>query len=311
MQIIQCVPNFSEGRRKEVIARLGAAVRGVPGIRLLDVQSDADHNRSVLTFIGPPQPVLAAALAAMRVATESIDMEQHTGSHPRIGATDVVPFVPVAGVALDQCVQFARRFGELVASELHIPVYLYGAAAQRDERVLLANIRRGQYEGLKAEVDQTGRRPDFGEPRLHPTAGATAVGARRPMVAYNVYLSGVEMAVARRIARQVRERDGGLPGVQAIGLDVAATEQVQVSMNLLDTDQTSIWRAYQEVRQLAEAAGGTVVRSEVIGLVTLSAVTGSLAEAIGCHELAARQVLEAHLVGSGPAEEEDEKCPAQ
>lgn len=311
MQIIQCVPNFSEGRRKEVIARLGAAVRGVPGIRLLDVQSDPDHNRSVLTFLGPPEPLLAAALAATRVATETIDMEQHTGSHPRIGATDVVPFVPVAGATLDQCVQLARRFGELVASELQIPIYLYGAAAQNDQRVLLANIRRGQYEGLKSEIEQSSRRPDFGEARLHPTAGATAVGARPPMAAYNVYLSGVELAVAKRIARAVRERDGGLPGVQAIGLDVAGTEQVQVSMNLLDTDKTSLWRAYREVRQLAEAAGGTVVRSEVIGLVTLSAVTGSLSEAIGCRELDARQVLEAHLLGCGPAEEEDEKCPTE
>ena len=303
LEIIQCVPNFSEGRRTTVIEALAAAVNGVSGVKLLDVQSDPDHNRSVLTFVGPPEPTLTAAAAAVRKATELIDMEEHTGSHPRLGATDVVPFVPVGEAGIDRCIDLAHRLGDIVAEELGIPVYLYGAAAERPERTVLADIRRGQYERLKDEIEQPHRRPDRGPARLHPTAGATVVGARPPMVAYNVYLKGGTLALAKSIARRIRERNGGLPRVQAIGLEVAGDE-VQVSMNLLDTEQTSIWRAFCAVKDLAQAAGAEVVRSEIVGLITLAALTGSFAQAGLCPDLGPAQVLESHLIGlaAPPAE---------
>jgi glutamate formiminotransferase / 5-formyltetrahydrofolate cyclo-ligase len=268
------------------------------------VQSDPDHNRSVLTFVGAPDPVLTAAMAAIRKATDLIDMQHHTGSHPRLGATDVVPFVPVAGSSIEDCVDLARRLGERVAAELDIPVYLYGAAATRPERALVADIRRGQYEGLRQDIGLPARQPDFGEPRIHPTAGATVIGARLPMVAYNVYLSGADLSVAKAIAKQVRERGGGLPRVQAIGLAVEGSGQVQVSMNLLDTRQTSIWRAFCEVQRLAAEAGAEVTRSEVVGLITLDALASAFAETIACPDLGAAQVLESHLIGiSGPRAE--------
>lgn len=296
MAVIECVPNFSEGRRQPVLDALAGAVSGVEGVRLLDVQADPDHNRSVLTFVGQAPAVLAAAMAAVTTATELIDMEEHQGSHPRIGATDVVPFVPIAGATLADCAELARRLGSMIAEQLAIPVYLYGAAATSPERAVLADLRRGQYEGLKTEIALPERRPDFGPARMHPTAGATVVGARLPMVAYNVYLQGGDLRLAKAIARRIRERNGGLPGVQAIGLTVESGE-VQVSMNLLDTSRTSIWRAFSEVARLAAEAGAVAVRSEIVGLVTMGAVAGALAEAIACPDLTSAQILESHLLG--------------
>lgn len=293
MKLVECVPNFSEGRDRRVVEALVEAVKSRPAVVLLDVQADPDHNRSVLTFAGPGNEVLEAAMAAARVAAGLIDMDKHSGSHPRIGATDVVPFVPVGGTTPEECVDLARQLGARIAAELDIPVYLYGLAAARPDRRNLADIRRGQYEGLRREIGLPERMPDFGPPRMHPTAGATVVGARLPMVAFNVYLEGLTVDGARSIARAVRERSGGLPRVQAIGLEVAGGG-VQVSMNLLDTRQTSIWKAASEVRRLAEQAGGRMTRTEVVGLVTLEAVASSLAEALCCPGLA-DQVLEARL----------------
>ncbi len=297
MEIIECVPNFSEGRRRPVVDALAATVSGVEGVTLLNVQLDADHNRSVLTFVGAPEPVLTAAMAAVRKAAELIDMETHQGSHPRIGATDVVPFVPVAGADIGRCIDLANQLGAMIADELKIPVYLYGAAARTPGRASLADIRRGQYEVLKSEIALPERCPDYGLPRMHPSAGATVVGARLPMVAYNVYLQNASLKLARSIARRVRERNDGLPRVQAIGLEVE-TGEVQVSMNLLDTDQTSIWRAFCEVATLAREAGAQAVRSEIVGLVTMQAVAGALGEAIACPELSSGLILETHLLGA-------------
>jgi len=292
--LVECVPNFSAGRDRMVIDALAEAVRSREPVSLLDVQSDPDHNRCVLTFVGPDQEVLEAALAAIRVATGLIEMDKHSGSHPRIGATDVVPFVPIGGTSLDDCVLLARQLGARIAGELEIPVYLYGAAAARPERVSLADIRRGQYEALKNEIALPARMPDFGPARMHPTAGATVVGARLPMVAFNVYLGGLGVSEAKAIARAVRERSGGLPRVQAIGLEVAGSEEVQVSMNLLDTRATSIWTAAEAVRRLAEQAGGRAIRSEIVGLVSLDAVASALSEALSSPDLSG-QVLEARL----------------
>ncbi len=303
MEIIECVPNFSEGRRKPVVDALAATVSGVKGITLLDVQSDADHNRCVLTFVGAPEQVLEAAMGAIRKAAALIDMETHQGSHPRIGATDVVPFVPVAGADIGRCVDLANELGAMVADELGIPVYLYGAAARTPSRASLADIRRGQYEALKTEIARPERHPDYGPPRMHPSAGATAIGARLPMVAYNVYLQNADVKLARSIARRIRERDGGLPCVQAIGLEVK-TGEVQVSMNLLDTGKTSIWRAFSVVAALAHEAGARAVRSEIVGLVTTEAVAGSLGEAIACPELDPQLILETHLLGAARGQSE-------
>lgn len=295
MRVIECVPNFSEGRRMWVVEQLQKAASGVGGVAVLDVQADPDHNRSVLTFVGSPAAVVEAALACAREATELINMETHQGSHPRIGATDVIPFVPVSGTSLEECAELARELGRKLSEELGIPVYLYGAAASRPERASLPDIRRGQYEGLKESVATPERLPDFGPPQLHPTAGATAVGARLPMVAFNVYLKGADLRVARSIARRVRERGGLLPRVQAIGLEVGEGE-TQVSMNLLDTGVTSIWRAFTAVRGIAGEAGAEVVRSEVVGLIGAAAAAGSLAEALCCPGLAPEQLLEVRLV---------------
>ncbi len=298
LRLVQCVPNFSEGRDRRVIDALVDAVRGYRAVALLDVQADPDHNRSVLTFAGPGEEVLGAAMAATRVATALIEMDKHHGSHPRIGATDVVPFVPVGGTTPEECVALAHRLAAQIAGGLGIPVYMYGLAATRPERQVLADIRRGQYEILKDEIALPHRHPDYGPPVMHPTAGATVVGARLPMVAFNVYLEAISVEKAKAIARSVRERSGGLPRVQAIGLEVAGGE-VQVSMNLLDTGVTSIWKAADEVGRLAAQAGGRITRTEVVGLVTLDAVAGALSEALRCPGLV-DQVLEGRLARRMP-----------
>src|SRR3989442_14774964 len=230
---VECVPNFSEGRDAATIAALRSAITGVAGVQLLDVQSDAAHNRSVFTFVAPPGAAVDAAFAAMRVATQRIDLTKHSGEHPRMGATDVVPFVPVAGITMDECVALARTLGERVGTELAIPVFLYARAATRPERVLLPDVRKGEFEGLRERTLQ----PDFGPPRGHPTAGATAIGARPFLVAFNVYLDTQEMAVPKQIAKQIRTSSGGLPGGQASGFLLDGLGAV--SMNLLDIDITS------------------------------------------------------------------------
>src|SRR5256884_1592190 len=214
--LIECVPNFSEGRNAATIEALRAALTSVPGVRLLDVQADASHNRSVFTFVAPPEAALEAALRGMRVATERIDLTKHTGEHPRMGATDVVPFIPLRDVTMDQCVPLARRLGERAAAELRIPIYLYAQAALRPERERLPDIRKGEFEGLRDRIGtDPAADPDFGPRRIHPTAGATAVGARPFLVAFNIYLDTADVGVAKEIAKRIRTSSGGLPAGQA------------------------------------------------------------------------------------------------
>src|SRR3989441_8770371 len=229
-QLVECVPNFSEGSDRATIDALRTAITGVAGVQLLDVQSDVAHNRSVLTFVAPPGAAVDAAFAAMRVATQRIDLTKHSGEHPRMGATDVVPFVPVARITMDECVALARTLGERVGKELAIPVFLYAKAATRPEHERLPDIRKGEFEGLRERTLQ----PDFGPPRGHPTAGATAIGARPFLVAFNVYLDTQEIAVAKEIAKQIRTSSGGVPGVQASGFIVDGL--AQGSGNALDLD---------------------------------------------------------------------------
>lgn len=274
-KVVECVPNFSEGRRPEVIEAILDEVRAVQGCKLLDAAADADHNRVVVTFIGEPPAVEEAAFRSCKKATELIDMEKHHGEHPRMGATDVIPFIPLSGVEMDECVQMSRRVGRRLAEELGIPVYLYAESATTPARRRLPDVRRGEYEGLKTAIAEPERRPDFGPARMHPTAGATAVGARPPLVAFNANLSTADMGRARAVARAVRESSGGLVNVQAKGVALEATGQAQVTMNLINHRKTPIHRALEAVQREAERHGATVTDTELVGLVPLDALLRS------------------------------------
>jgi glutamate formiminotransferase len=295
-KLIECIPNFSEGRRQEVIDQVAAAVRGVQGVRLLDVSSNPDHNRTVLTFVGPPDAVAEAAFAATAEAVRLIDMNEHTGEHPRIGAMDVVPFVPLTGASMEDAIALANKTGKRIADELGVPVYLYSAAATTPARKRLPDVRQGQYEGLKESITSPERKPDYGEARMHPTAGATAVGARPPLIAFNVNLGTTNLSIARNIAKALRESSGGLVNVQAMGVDLAAQGMAQVSMNLLDYTRTPIHRAYELVRVEAERYGVPVVGSEIVGLVPLDALVGAADFYLRLTGFSRGQVLEARLL---------------
>lgn len=266
MPLVECVPNFSEGRDLSIVAALRDAIAAHNGVHVLDVTSDASHNRSVITFVASLDGAVPAALAAMRVARDRIDLTKQSGEHPRIGATDVVPFIPLDGATMDDCVALARTLGERAYRELGIPVYLYERAATTPARVNLADVRRGQFEGLRDEVrTNSARHPDFGGTELHPTAGATAVGARPFLVAYNIYLGDkVNMPVAKAVAKAVRFSSGGLPHVKALAMEVDG--QAQVSMNLVDTEQTPLHVAYDAVKTEAAKHGVEPTWSELIGL---------------------------------------------
>lgn len=294
--LVQCIPNFSEGRRPQVVDAIVQAITAVPGVMLLDRHSDADHNRSVVTYAGPPQAVSEAAFAAIRKASELIDLDQHHGEHPRIGATDVVPFVPLSGCTLDECVALARGLGERVAGELGIPVYFYEAAATRPERKNLENVRRGQYEGLKAEIETDGSRaPDIG-PRRLGTAGATVIGARAPLIAYNVYLTTDDVSVAKKIAAAVRQSSGGLPCVKALGMEVEG--RAQVSMNLTDYTRTTVARAVETVRKEAVRHGVAIHHSELVGLIPQAALLDAALSYLQLEGFHPEQVLESRLLAA-------------
>jgi len=275
--LVESVPNVSEGRRPEVLDRLASAITSVPGVFLLDRTSDASHNRSVFTLAGEDADVMAALERLVAASIDEIDMEHHWGEHPRIGAVDVVPFVPLADTPMAACVEIARGFAQRIANRFDLPVYLYAQAALRADRVRLADVRRGQYEGLKAEIAHRGREPDFGPARMHPRAGAVAVGARPFLIAWNVNLASDDVELAKRIARRVRESGGGLPKVQANGFRVEEPARghgvrAQVSMNLLDFSVTPIWLVWETVAALAAEDGVEAAESELIGLAPLGAL---------------------------------------
>ncbi|MFL5778632.1 MAG: glutamate formimidoyltransferase [Chloroflexota bacterium] len=271
-RLVESVPNVSEGRRPEVVGRLAAALESVPDVFLLDRTSDPSHNRSVFTLAGPPEPVSEALERLVSVAIHEIDMDVHTGEHPRIGAVDVVPFIPLGDMAMDECVDVARAFGRRIADRFDLPVYFYARAATRAERVKLADVRRGQYEGLREEISQRGREPDAGPSRMHPSAGAIAVGARPFLIAYNINLDSNDLDLARRIARRVRESGGGLPAVQANGFFITELDRAQVSMNLLDFNVTPLWVVWDTVADVAAEDGIELAESELIGLAPLAAL---------------------------------------
>ena len=295
--LVECVPNFSDGRRPEVIQDIVRAAAGVSGVYVLDVQSDADHNRSVVTLVGPPEAIEEAAFRLVSRAAELIDMDQHEGAHPRVGAADVVPFIPVNDVTMEECVEMARRLGQRVGEELGIPVYLYEAAATRPERVNLADVRRGEYEGLKAEIETNpDRAPDFGPARLGP-AGATVIGARPFLVAFNVYLNTADVSIAKRIARAVRHSSGGLRHVKALGLLVEG--QAQVSMNLTDVHDTPIHRVMEMIRNEASQYGAAVTHSELVGLTPQAALLDAACWYLQL-DMPSEQVLENRLAALEP-----------
>ena len=264
--LIESVPNVSEGRRLDVVDGLAQAIESIPGVYLLDREMDADHNRCVITLVGEREPMMEAVLRGVGKAAEIIDLTKHTGAHPRMGATDVVPFIPIEGVTIEDCVQMAKHVGEQIWKRFQIPVYLYEAAAQRPERTNLENIRRGQFEGIRDDIaTNPARMPDFGEPRVHPTAGATVVGARKFLVAYNVYLNTPDVEVAKKVGKAVRFSNGGLRFVKGMGIPVRGL--AQVSMNLTDTDQTPIARVYEFVKREAARYGVMPLSSEIVGLI--------------------------------------------
>ena len=271
--LIECVPNFSEGRKVETIERISRSIESVKGAFVLGRHMDVDHNRSVITFVAEPNVIIDAALRAVATAAELINLRTHAGVHPRIGATDVLPFVPVSGVTMEQCIAIAHAAGRRIWQELSIPVYFYERAALRPDRVRLEHVRGKGFESLTQEiVTNPDRLPDIGEPKLHQTAGAIAVGARPFLIAFNVNLSTRDLSVARGIAREVRERDGGLPFVKALGFELESRGLVQVSMNLIDYEQTAIARAFDAVHKAATAQGVEIVGTELVGLVPRAAL---------------------------------------
>ena len=291
--LVECIPNFSEGRRPEVIESIRSAIAVVPGVRVLDLHSDADHNRSVITFAGPPAAVAQAAFAAIARAAGLIDLDRHSGEHPRIGATDVVPFVPLADATMEDCVRLARDLGRRVGDELGIPVYLYEAAAARPERTNLEVHRRGEYEGLKQAIhEDPSRAPDFG-PRQLGKAGATVIGARAALIAFNIYLATPEVRVAKEVARVVRTSSGGLPFVKALGLEVDGL--AQVSMNLTDFTRTPLAVVVERVREEAARRGTSILKSELVGLIPQAALTDAASHYLQLEGFRPDQILEVRL----------------
>lgn len=292
---MECVPNFSEGRRKEVIDSILEAIRSVEGVKLLDSEPDADHNRCVVTFVGEPEAAKEAAFRAIRKAAELIDMDVHKGEHPRMGATDVVPFIPVKGVTMDDCIRLANELGARVGGELNIPVYLYESAAKCPERKNLADVRRGEYEGIKAEIETNpARKPDYGPSKMGKS-GATVIGARPYLVAYNVNLATADLSIAKAIAKKIREKDGGFPRVKALGFDIKEKGYVQVSMNLCDYTVTGMKAVFDAISAEAAAQGVKVINSEIIGLLPAEALVDVAVGYLKVSPFSKDQVIENRL----------------
>jgi glutamate formiminotransferase len=290
-ELVECVPNFSEGRNSWTLEAIGGAIAGVPGVLLLRSERDPDHNRSVITFAGAPEAVLEGAFRGIREAVQRIDLTRHAGVHPRIGAADVVPFVPVDGVSVDDCAQLARTLGERVWKELGVPVYFYEAAALDPDRVRLENVRRGGFERPKLL-------PDLGGPALHPTAGACVIGARKFLIAFNVNLNTPDVEVARTIARKIRASSGGLPHLKAIGVMLESRGIAQVAMNLTDFEQTPFPVVFQRVKDEAWALGVEVAGSEIIGLVPKKAIEMTAAAYLNIENFSSDLILENRLLAS-------------
>ena len=295
MPIIESIPNVSEGRRPEVVEKLADAIRNTPGVRLLDYSSDASHNRSVFTLVGDAAPLKQATLALFDAAVASIDLRQHSGEHPRLGAVDVVPFVPIEGVTMDQCVALAKDVGAAVAERFALPVYLYEEASKDPLRKNLEDIRRGEFEGLAGKMASDGWAPDFGPSTPHPTAGASVIGARMPLIAYNINLNTDRLDVAKKIAAAVRFSSGGFRYVKAMGITLADRNLVQVSINLTNFEKTPMLRVFEAVKREAERYGVAVLESEIVGLVPAAALLDVALSSLQLTTFSRDQVLENKL----------------
>jgi glutamate formiminotransferase len=298
MPVIECVPNVSEGRRMEVVNALVDAVRRTPSVRLLDYSSDTAHNRSVLTMAGEATSLKAAVVALFEAALPRIDLRQHTGEHPRLGAVDVVPFVPIADVTMDECVQLAKETAAEVADRFQVPVYLYEEASGNPARKNLEDIRRGEFEGLEAKMSAPGWAPDFGPARPHPTGGATVMGARMPLIAYNINLATNRLDVAKKIAAAIRFSSGGFRYVKAMGIAIEDRGIVQVSINLTNYEKTPMFRVFDAVKQEAARYGVTILESEIVGLVPAAALIGTAEHALQLASFTPNQILENKLRGT-------------
>jgi glutamate formiminotransferase len=295
-KVVECVPNFSEGRDATVVARIVEAISGVSGAVVMGQTSDPDHNRSVITFAGGTGPVLEAAFRGIERAVQLIDLTRQDGVHPCIGAADVVPLVPISGLSIEECARLAAQLGERVWSELHVPVYLYEAAARRPDRVNLANIRRGRFAGLLEEVRFNAERlPDFGEAALHPTAGASVIGARKFLIAFNVNLATPDVAIARSIARKIRFSSGGLPAVRALGLFLHSRRLAQVSINLTDFEVTPLGAVFEAIRAEAERRHVRISGAELIGLIPRKALDGAAGSGLQFENFHSDLILENRL----------------
>jgi glutamate formiminotransferase/formiminotetrahydrofolate cyclodeaminase len=296
-RLLESVPNFSEGRRPKVVQDIVEAAQSVEGVHVLDLHSDADHNRSVLTLAGEADALVEAVFRAMERATESIDLRQHSGEHPRVGATDVVPFIPLGTTSMSEAVAAARSLGERVSQTLNIPVYFYEEAATRPERQNLEAIRRQGFEELRDAIGQDPERdPDLGPAQIHPSAGAVVVGARGPLIAYNIYLNSSDVRIAKVIAKAIRHSSGGLRYVKALGLEIPARGQVQVSMNLTNYRKSAIHTVFELVRAMADSYGASITDSEVVGLVPMEALVDSARHFLRMHDFASDQILESKLL---------------
>ena len=296
-KLVECVPNFSEGRRPEVIEAIANEVRNVPNVKLLDVKADGSHNRVVVTFVGEPQAVKQAAFNACKKAAELIDMEKQHGEHPRIGATDVIPFIPVNNMTMEECVQLADELAREIAEKLNIPVYLYEEAAKIPSRKALPDIRKGQYEGLKCEISKPERCPDYGPACMHPTAGATVVGARQFLIAYNINLDTSDVHIAKKIANCIREAKGGFKYVRAMGVSVqvGGRDIAQVSINMVNYNGTPLFRVFETVKSEAARYGVNIIGSEIIGLTPMQALLDVAEFYLRLDGFDRKQVLEDNL----------------
>ena len=299
MPIIECIPNVSEGRRAEIVDAIAAAIRAVPGVRLLDYSSDASHNRSVFTLAGDPAGVTAAVLAMYERALPAIDLRQHTGEHPRLGAIDVVPFVPIEGITMEGCVALARDVGRQVAERFGLPVYLYEEAASDPSRRNLEDIRRGEFEGLATKMTAAGWAPDFGPAAPHASAGASVIGARMPLIAYNINLATDRLDVAKKIAAAIRHSSGGFRFVKAAGFELKDRGIVQVSMNLTNYEKTPMFRVFETVRREAERYGVQILESEIVGLIPAAALNAAAEYYLQIAGFKPDQVLENKLRTAG------------
>lgn len=294
-KIIECVPNFSEGRDLEKIERIANAFRAKENIKLLDYSNDNDHNRMVVTAIGEPEAMKAAVMEAVGIAVREIDLTRHRGQHPRIGAADVIPFIPIKGIGIGEADALAKDTARMIAEQYALPVYLYEQSASAEHRRSLAAIRKGEFEGLTGKMKQPEWKPDFGPDERHPVAGASVVGARMPLIAFNVNLNTDNLDIADRIARKVRCSGGGLRFCRAIGVELKGQNRVQVSMNLTDYTQTAIYQAVEMIRFEARRYGVAVSGSELIGLLPLQAVVDTASYYLGMENFSVKQILETYL----------------